>query len=256
MSVPKEKYVKMKEKNECIQNKKDIIDLASVIKKIYQSCRESVNFIFSDEANQIYESLHDEVIDFRAMDEFEEAKSSVKSKSIGLFLRISGEIISLIRKCRGDNPCLKEDNKIEKSDAEMALQIVNYSVANAFCLVPSKFATTEPAKPSSAKPVKKPPLPEPENLTIEYLQQYQKVTKRILQHEKIHLSKISKDKVYPIINDISGAHIANKFVNGLQRLGFGAVTPTAKHFKRYHPDDAGCPDRESLRKKYKLMNLL
>ena len=93
---------------------------------------------------------------------------------------------------------------------------------NAFCLVPSKFE--KPEVVTSRKSTTKPPLQEPENLTVEYLQQYQKVTKRLLQNDTVLLTKITKDKVYPIINDISGSQVANKFVRGLQHLGFGKVT--------------------------------
>ena len=134
----------------------------------------------------------------------------------------------------------------------MALAIVNYSNENAFSLLPTHPSHNQrKVKPKDLKM----PLPEPENLTIEYLQHYQKVTKPFLQHKKIPLVAMSKDKIYPVVNNLSGSHIATKFVNGLQHLGFGIISPASKTFKRYHPDDENCPDKDGLRKKYKLLNL-
>jgi len=99
------------------------------------------------------------------------------------------------------------------------------------------------------------PLPEAENLTIDFLKPYHKQVKRILTDEPIPLSAITRDKIYPLINNESGSHIGGRFVNGLQNLGFGRFSPNFKSFKRYSPDDDSCPDRENLRKKYKLLNI-
>ena len=49
----------------------------------------------------------------------------------------------------------------------------------------------------------------------------------------------------------SGSHIGRRFVNGLENLGFGRVSPNSKSFKRYSPDDDSFPDRENLRKNTK-----
>ena len=46
---------------------------------------------------KIYDENHDEAVDFRAEDLFEERKVSVKSKSIGLAMRLSG-VICLLRR--------------------------------------------------------------------------------------------------------------------------------------------------------------
>ena len=45
-----------------------------------------------------------------------------------------------------------------------------------------------------------------------------------------------------------GSVVANKFVQGLQNLGFGKYSPTSKSFKRFRPNDENCPDRENLKK--------
>lgn len=233
LSVPQEVYVKINDKKQLKEQQEQLVDVGKLV--------------LTTEAMQVYEKYHDEVVDYRKSDAFEEAKLSIKSKSLGLLLRVSG-VISLIRMFLSAT----DEFLVCKSDIEMALNIITYSINNAFALLPNKISDRSSKKQCE---VKKTPLPDPENLTMEYLQQYQKVTKRLLQHEKIPLSSVSRDKIYPVVNNISGSQIASKFVGGLQQLGFGYVSPSSKSFKRYHPEDENCPDKEGLRKKYKQLNL-
>ena len=232
-----------------MKSKNELVDMTMILNNIYQRCSESnIGLTLSPAALKKYEDYHDEIVDFRMSDLFEEARLSVKSKSLGLLLRISG-VISLLRK---ELSTKDQEDVVELSDIDMALNIVTYSVSNAFALLPTKSRSTCNKK---AKEVRKTPLPEPENITLEHLVQYQKVTKQILQQENIPMSTISKNKIYPIVNNVSGSHVANKFVKGLEKLGLGYVSPSSKSFKRYHPNDENCPDREGLQKKYKFLNL-
>ena len=229
LSVPEEVCVQMEQKRNMVKQKDNLIDMATMLNNIYQKCCENdTRLVLSPEAFKKYEDYHDEIADFRLSDLFEEARLSVKSKSLGLLLRISG-IISLLRTELSDQG---NENNVEVSDVDMALNIVNYSVSNAFSLLPTKSSKTCKKKGTE---VRKPPLPEPENITLEHLVQYQKSTKQILQQETITV--ISKNKIYPIVNKVSGSNIATKFVKGLEKLGLGYISPASKSFKRYHADD-------------------
>ena len=66
---------------------------------------------------------------------------------------------------------------------------------------------------------------------------------------------VSRDKIYPVINNVSGSHIGNKFLLGLQHIGLGHISPPSKTFKRHQPDDTSCADKEERRKKYNKLNL-
>ena len=188
----------MEQKRNMMKQKKDLVDMATMLNNIYQKCSgNDIRLVLSPEALKKYEYYHDEIADFRMSDLFEEARLSVKSKSLGLLLRISG-VISLLRtELSGKN----NEPIVDVSDIDMALNIVNYSVSNAFSLLPTK--STKTCQKKGKEVVRKPPLPEPENITLEHLVQYQKVTKQILQQEQIPLATISKNKMYPIVNHVS-----------------------------------------------------
>ena len=70
----------------------------------------------------------------------------------------------------------------------------------------------------------------PYNLTIDFLQRYEKVTKRLLSEKSIPLATVSKNIIYPVINNVSGSQVASKFVNGVVKLGFGHISPASKSF--------------------------
>ena len=261
ISVPQEVFIKRQDKMKIRDQQIALINMRDVLQYIYNMCSEKdIQLKFSEEGELLYEKHHDSIVEFRQEDVFEEAKLSIKSKSLGLLMRISG-VISLLRLATENLPCsgMKQacdpcEILVHKNDAEMALKIVDYSVNNAFALLPK---IQEVSRKSSTIKMKS-PLPEPENLTMEYLRQYERVTKRLLSEKSIPLATVSKNKIYPIVNNVMGSHIANKFVNGIVKLGFGQVSPSSKSFKRYHPNYESCPnscDKEELRKKYRLLNL-
>ena len=136
LSVPKEVCVKMEQKRNMMKQKKDLVNMATMLNNIYQKCSgNDIRLVLSPEALKKYEYYHDEIADFRMSDLFKEARLSVKSKSLGLLLRISG-VISLLRtELSGEN----NEPIVDVSDVDMALNIVNYSVSNAFFSVTNKI---------------------------------------------------------------------------------------------------------------------
>ena len=119
--------------------------MKTILETIYSRCnKENVRLVLSAEAQDIYESYHDSIVDFRKEDAFEEAKLSIKSKPPVLLLRISG-IISLLRVALTNNDT-ENLNQVEESDINMALKIVEYSINNAFALLPKNHSTTSTSK--------------------------------------------------------------------------------------------------------------
>ena len=134
-----------------------------VLQNVYENCyKEAVHLNLSPEALEVYKKYHDDIVDYRKSDLFEEARLSVKSKSLGLLLRLSG-VICFLRMAASN---VKLENLVEKTDIDMAMNIVNYSVANAFSLLPLQSSNDRSKNIDKVKTVKKTPLSEPENLTI------------------------------------------------------------------------------------------
>ena len=200
------------------------------------------------------DKYHDEVVKFRLGKKAEPFMRSIKSKSIGILLRLAGVMNLLRNATRAINS--KEfpqyDNMINSKDIERAIQIVRYSVETS-SVIAKVSKNAEVTKIMSAK--NKEPVPEPENFTMEYLLAYIKVTRRILKKEEISVSAITRDKIYPHSSDESGAHIARKFLFGLVVLGLGELFDNGKIFKRYHPDDEFCADKDNLKKKWATLQI-
>ena len=83
----------------------------------------------------------------------------------------------------------------------------------------------------------------------------QRIIKKYLTVASVPLSVVSRDKLYPIVNNQQGADIGTKFVNGLKNFGLGTASRHSKHFIRFDPNDENCPDRENLKNKYKMLNI-
>ena len=92
-------------------------------------------------------------------------------------------------------------------------------------------------------------------MNIDFLIKHHLVLKRIFKSEKLPLSTISGNNMYPVINAEKGTDVAKRFVNGLCSVGLGEVIvdqeTKQKCFKRFHPDDEDCPDKENLKLKWK-----
>ena len=201
-----------------------------------------------DDAMKMYDAFHDEIIEFRQKDRFEEARLSVKSKSLGMVMRVAS-VICLLRSSLKDNVSIT----VTKTDFAMANVIVQSSVSTAFAMLYDGMQSS--SKGSKKVPLRHKPLPEAENLTVEYLVLFHQKVRKIVCQDKILMSSITTDKIYPVVNNESGSVVANKFVQGLQNLGFGKYSPNSKSFKRFRPNDENCPDRENLKKKYRQLNI-
>lgn len=82
LSVPQEVYVKINDKKQLKEQQEQLVDVGKILKKIYEKCsNENIQLVLTTEAMQVYEKYHDEVVDYRKSDAFEEAKLSIKSKS-------------------------------------------------------------------------------------------------------------------------------------------------------------------------------
>ena len=68
------------------------------------------------------------------------------------------------------------------------------------------------------------PIPEPKDMTLEYLSEWKTVTRNILSKDNISLNQISRNAIYPIVGGKRGPQQALLFVKGLEELGFGNVT--------------------------------
>ena len=100
ITIPAEVFVKIEEKMEASENNKSsIIDLSLIFEKIYKWCKGNNKITLSDDAFECYKTYHDEIVNFRANDLFEEEMLSIKSKSLGHILRVSG-VICLLREAK------------------------------------------------------------------------------------------------------------------------------------------------------------
>ena len=89
----------------------------------------------------------------------------------------------------------------------------------------------------------------------DFLIPYTKFVNRMCSEDKISLSVINRDNIL-YVNKEKGAEIAVKFVKGPCQLGFGKImNQKTKCFKRYHPYDIDCPDKENLESKWRNLKL-
>ena len=81
---------------------------------------------------------------------------------------------------------------------------------------------------------------------------YSKIVKRIVLKESIAVSLVTRDKIYPVVNGLTGSIIASRFLHGLAYVGLGEFSSDQKTFKRIHPDDAKYPE---VKEKWMKLNL-
>ena len=94
-----EVFVKMDDKEEMIKGKYDtkLIDLNTFLEVIYKYCSDhEVKIHLSEEAIAKYKSFHDYIVEYCQEDLYEEDKLSIKSKSLGQTLRVTG-VVCLMR---------------------------------------------------------------------------------------------------------------------------------------------------------------
>ena len=196
--------------------------------------------------------VHDEIVNFRNADRFEEDKLSIKAKSLGHILRVSG-IISLLREAVMKNNYVHGysfQNLVVKENFIMAKELVNHYIQTCFTLLSNDNRSSK-----TKSVLSKQSIPEPENKTVEFLIPHKRFVQRLLQGEEVQLSRVSRDNIYPVINKEKGALVAMKFVQGICKLGFGKIDGINKQFKRYLPTDADCPDKENLPSKLRKLDI-
>ena len=171
-----------------------------------------------------------------------------------MVLRLSG-VMSLLQngiKNVGSDEVPAVDDTICQEDFQFALNVIRFSADTCFGLLKPKVKL-ENAKVNKSN---KEPVPEPENCTIEYLIANARVVRRVLSKNKITLSSMSRDKIYPVCGSDTGAHIARKFVNGLVHLRLGEFIDNGKVFKVYKINDENCPCKEEVQKIWKKLQMV
>ena len=151
-----------------------------------------------------------------------------------------------------------KDPIISEDDFQMALEITNFSVRNSTIITGKQLSIINPkAKklPKGEKPEKeeKIPVPEAEDITMEYLMvQHVHVRKLLCQDDTTKITDMLRLKQYP--TQTGGRLIAMKFVRGVEKNGLGKYSPKSDSFKRHCPDDEDCPEREAVRRKWQRLN--
>ena len=256
LSIPEEKGVYIFDKKQLLKSERKVLNMASVLSNVYKRCFEASIFLkLVDGAIKLYEEYHDEVVSFRLDKKNHRFMKSVKSKSLGMALRLSG-VMSLLRNSLKYVDCdevPKFDDTVIYDDFKRALNVVNFSVETCIGLLKPKIKV-ENAKMNHR--ITKEPVPEPENCTMDYLIANARIVKRVLNKDEISISSITRDKIYPVSGNDTGAHIARKFLNGMVNLGLGVLKDNGKVFQRYHFDDEDCPDKEELENKWKKLQLI
>ena len=240
-----------------------LLSLDSLLMWVYELCRsENVELEVTDDALECWIKVHDEIVEYRKKELYHDNGVSIKGKSLGQCVRVAG-IMSLIRQSieGAGNPEYVIIISVTKCDFELAINIVNHSVSTALELSKSPKANATDhtcQKQKNIPPLSKVGVPNPENMSMDFLIQHSHHVKNIMSTECVKLSVISGNNMYPSINRERGTSVAYRFVQGMCHLGFGRMIDLecksgyCKAFKRYHPDD--CPDgKENFR--YKLMKL-
>ena len=127
---------------------------------------------------------------------------------------------------------IKEDPTdpiITKDDFQMAVNIAKFSVKNSLVIMQKNQKDENNAKQEKI------PIPEPSQISMEYLISHQTHVKNILRTPEIQIKDITRMKNYP--NGSGGRVPALKFVKGLEMNGLGTYCKDSDSFKRFHPDD-------------------
>ena len=133
---------------------------------------------------------------------------------------------------------------IKKEDFVMAVEITKFSLDTSLTIMRKQEQDVK----SSAEKQGKKPVPEPSDISMEYLLLHQIHVMNILKVDEIKIKDITRMKNYP--NGTGGRLPAVKFVRGMEQNGLGKFSLELDSFKRYHPDDEDCPSREDVRRKW------
>ena len=142
---------------------------------------------------------------------------------------------------------------VKAIDVQRAIKIVENSNAISFHIVNRNNRNIYANPPR----VKKEPVPEAKDMTIEFLLPYRALVARILAEEFRELSWITKNKCYPIIENAKSAEIGIKFINGLVEIGLGKheTRGNKKVFRRCNPEEHDCPRRDQVIEYWKKLEI-
>ena len=135
-----EKGILIAEKKELFRRNSRIYDLNPALSSVYKRCCNDENkklvILPGSDASKVYESYHDEVVLFRLEKKGNSFSRIVKSKSLGILLRLTG-VMSLLRnavKAITSEEIPAYDDFIEKQDIDRALEIVRYHVGTSIAI--------------------------------------------------------------------------------------------------------------------------
>ena len=269
LSYPPEKTVMMAEKKRLLMIENEIIDLKKIFRKIYKRCASSVSqsndgdventlrsvrLELDDEAVLVYDVYYD---DFqKKKGEYDGIERSIRSKSIARLLRLAG-VSNLIRNAVEEVKSTEDDfipdNIINKTDINRALVIVRYGVESSIVMARSVGGKDNSNKVGKRDYREFIPIPEVENMSMDYLLENIRHTRNILSKEKVEMSKVTRDKMYPHTSSskTQGAIYGYKFVQGIIAVGLGELQGTGKQrvFHRFTPDN------DDLRKKWNTLGI-
>ena len=272
VSLPEERFIEIDEKIKFIRQQArdgNAINMAEIFKSIYDRCvKKGIELFVSDDGSHIYKDLHDEIVQYRREHRGFKLEKSIRSKSLGILLRVGG-VMSFIRNalCNTDEEVTFYDNEVNLDDMERALKIVKYCQKNSLAVcdgkvhsVPQVEIEQKISRPNQSRSrLLKVPMPAPENFTFDYVMDSNPTkVKNLLSVPQVKIRNVTGNKMYPSVPDTDtrdGAQIARNWLQGLVVLGLGEVDKASKVFKRFHPDDPNCHDREGLRKIWNSLNI-
>jgi len=87
----------------------------------------------------------------------------------------------------------------------MARDIINHSNENSFALLNKDKLI------SKAKSGKKEGIPDPENMSLEFLIPYKQFVEKLIKPKEVALSTVTRDNMYPVINKEKGASVGMEY---------------------------------------------
>ena len=245
LSYPPEKVVLMAEKKQLMMVQNQNIDLRKVLQHIYNRSTRSngdITLQLSKESMQLYDIYHDNFQENKS--KYPTFEKSIRSKSVTLLMRLAG-VTNLIRNAveeiKSTDSNFVPDSFINEIDMKRALSIVQYGVENSIAMTKLFIGNVTSNSSKQRNRREFVPVPESENMNMDYLLANVRYTRNILKKEEIELRKITRDKMYPHTSDSStqSSIYGHKFVAGIVAMGLGVIEGIGKKktFRRFNPGD-------------------
>ena len=135
--------------------------------------RAPVKLRVSSEGKEVYRKIHNSIVEFRKKVDSENYVS-IRTKSLGMLLRVAGAINRLREGLmKAEENTYEFQNIVTEEDMKMAEMIVDHCVRASMIAIGGN-------KASEMIPIKKCGIPEPENMTVEFLSMHQRHVYNIL----------------------------------------------------------------------------